>query len=89
MHAISCVPQSLKTGNRAGNKNTSKPTGYLGNHDYYGGSIESVRKIVEELLNDYVKIHKFVKAGGVGRLALFNSLGDQATTYFKNLLPKL
>lgn len=104
----------------------------LGNHDYYGGSIESVRRMVEELcykskwlhwlpasgvvkmssdtclighdgwadgrlgdytgsrvlLNDYVKIHNFVKAGGVGRLALLNSLGDQAAAYLKDILPE-
>jgi len=40
------------------------------------------------LLNDYVKIHNFVKAGGVGRLALLNSLGDQAAAYLKDILPE-
>ena len=105
----------------------------LGNHDYYGGSIEAVRKMVERicykskwlhwlpmsgvvalgkdtclighggwadgrlgdyvsskvLLNDYLKIHNFVRAGGVGRLALLNSLGDQAADYFRDILPKV
>ncbi|MCK5517576.1 MAG: metallophosphoesterase, partial [Desulfobulbaceae bacterium] len=104
----------------------------LGNHDYYGGSIEAVRKMVKKicykskwlhwlpmsgvvalgketclighdgwadgrfgdyagskvLLNDYSKIHNFVRAGGVGRLALLNSLGDQAADYFRNILPE-
>ena len=103
----------------------------LGNHDYYGGAIETVRKMVEEicnkskwlhwlptsgvvalgkdtclighdgwadgrfgdyagskvLLNDYVKIQNFVKAGDLGRLALLNSLGDQAAAYLKDILP--
>ncbi len=105
----------------------------LGNHDYYGGSIEAVREMVEKicykskwlhwlpmsgvvalgketclighdgwadgrfgdyatsnvLLNDYSKIHNFVRAGGVGRLALLNSLGDQAADYFRDILPKV
>ncbi len=103
----------------------------LGNHDYYGGSIESVRERVIEicskskwlhwlprsgivqlssdtclighggwadgrfgdyersrvLLNDYLKIQNFIKAGHVGRLALLNSLGDQAATYFQDVFP--
>lgn len=40
------------------------------------------------LLNDYSKIHNFVRAGGVGRLALLNSLGDQAADYFREVLPE-
>lgn len=104
----------------------------LGNHDYYGGSLETVRKMVEEicskskwlhwlpvsgvvriskdtclighggwadgrlgdyasskvLLNDYLKIQNFVQAGGIGRLAMLNSLGDQAATHFQDLLPE-
>lgn len=103
----------------------------LGNHDYYGGSIESVREMVKKtcseskwlhwlpecgivqlskdtclighdgwadgrfgdydrsrvLLNDYLKIQNFVKAGQLGRLALLNSLGDQAATHFHEILP--
>jgi len=103
----------------------------LGNHDYYGGSIESVRRMTEELcnrskwlhwlptsgvvkisndiclighdswadgrfgdyagsrvlLNDYVQIQNFAKAGSLGRLALLNSFGDQAAAYFKDILP--
>jgi len=103
----------------------------LGNHDYYGGSLEAVRKMVEEicskskwlhwlpvsgvvqlsrntclighggwadgrfgdyagskvLLNDYLKIQNFVKAGEIGRLAVLNSLGDQASTHFQDILP--
>lgn len=103
----------------------------LGNHDYYGGDIESVRSIVKKicqrsrwlhwlptsgvvslnnytclighdgwsdgrlgnykdskvLLNDYLKIQDFVQAGGVGRLALLNSLGDQAASYIQKVLP--
>jgi len=103
----------------------------LGNHDYYGGTIESVRKMVEEIcykskwlhwlpvsgvvrlnkdtclighdgwadgrlgdyggskvmLNDYLKIQNFVQAGDVGRLAVLNSLGDQAATHFQDILP--
>ena len=103
----------------------------LGNHDYYGGSLETVRKIVEEIcskskwlhwlpvsgvvrlnkdtclighggwadgrygdyagskviLNDYLKIQNFVKAGEIGRLAVLNSLGDQAATHFQDVLP--
>ncbi|HDL98826.1 MAG TPA: hypothetical protein ENH16_04495 [Desulfobacteraceae bacterium] len=39
------------------------------------------------LLNDYVKIRNFVRVGGVGRLALLNSLGDQAAAHFKENLP--
>lgn len=102
----------------------------LGNHDYYGGAIETVRKATEELcsrsnwlhwlpaagiielsrdtclvghdgwadgrfgdyegsgimLNDYVKIQNFIRAGSVGRLALLNSLGDQAAKYLHTLL---
>ena len=102
----------------------------LGNHDYYGGSIEAVRKMVETicykskwlhwlsmsgvvalgkdtclighdgwadgrygdyasskvLLNDYLKIQNFVQAGEIGRLAVLNSLGDQAATHFQNIL---
>ena len=104
----------------------------LGNHDYYGGSIETVRKMVEKvcskskwlhwlpmcgveaigkdtclighdgwadgrlgdyagskvLLNDYVKIDNFLRAGGGGRLALLNSLGDQAADYLRDILPE-
>lgn len=104
----------------------------LGNHDYYGGVIESVRKMIEELcnrckwlhwlpasgvvkmssdtclighdgwadgrfgdyagsrvlLNDYVQIQNFVKAGELGRLALLNNYGDQAAAYFENILPE-
>lgn len=104
----------------------------LGNHDYYGGEIATVRKMVEGictgsrhlhwlpasgvveltkdtclighggwadgrfgdyagsriLLNDYVKITNFVKAGGYARLALLNSLGDQAAAYFETILPE-
>jgi len=103
----------------------------LGNHDYYGGSIETVRKIADAcnrsnllhwlpaagvvelskdkclvghggwadgrlgdyagsriLLNDYLKIQNFVQAGSLGRLALLNSLGDQAAEYFKAILPE-
>jgi len=103
----------------------------LGNHDYYGGAIESVRRMTEELcnkskwlhwlpasgvvkisndtclighdgwadgrfgdysgsrvlLNDYVQIQNFAKAGGLGRLALLNSFGDQAAAYFEDMLP--
>ena len=103
----------------------------LGNHDYYGGSLETVREIVEEicskskwlhwlpvsgvvplsndyclighdgwadgrfgdyvgskvLLNDYLKIQNFVQAGEIGRLAMLNSLGDQAATHFQDILP--
>ena len=103
----------------------------LGNHDYYGGSLETIRKMVEEicseskwlhwlpvsgvvqlskdtclighdgwadgrfgdyasskvLLNDYLKIQNFVKAGEIGRLAVLNSLGDQAATHFQDILP--
>ena len=103
----------------------------LGNHDYYGGSIESVRKTGEKicsksnwlnwlpesgivqlgsdtclighdgwadgrlgdygrsrvLLNDYLKIRNFIKAGQLGRLALLNSLGDQAAAHFQDILP--
>ncbi len=103
----------------------------LGNHDYYGGEIESVRQEVHGIcskskwlhylpmagivqinketcllghdgwadgrlgdyggsnviLNDYQKIQDFVEAGSVGRLALLNSLGDQAATYIKENLP--
>ncbi|MEA3469693.1 MAG: metallophosphoesterase [Thermodesulfobacteriota bacterium] len=103
----------------------------LGNHDYYGGSFEAVRKTVKDtcssvnwlnwlpesgvvqlrndtclighdgwadgrfgdyasskvLLNDYLKIQNFVKAGEIGRLAVLNSLGDQAATYFQDVLP--
>jgi len=103
----------------------------LGNHDYYGGEIESVRSIVQKvcqrsrwlhwlpasgvvplnnntclighdgwadgrlgnykgskvLLNDYLKIQNFVQAGGVGRLALLNSLGDQGASYIQEILP--
>ncbi|WP_163338760.1 metallophosphoesterase [Desulfopila sp. IMCC35008] len=102
----------------------------LGNHDYYGGDIESVRSIVKKkcqrskwlhwlpssgivplnndtclighdgwsdgrlgnykdskvLLNDYLKIQDFVQAGGVGRLALLNRLGDQAASYIRGRL---
>ncbi|HHB75744.1 MAG TPA: phosphoesterase [Desulfobulbus sp.] len=104
----------------------------LGNHDYYGGSVESVRRMVRELcgrckwlhwlptsgiveissntclighgswadgrlgdydtsrvlLNDYVQIQNFVKAGKIGRLALLNSFGDQAAAYFEDILPE-
>ena len=103
----------------------------LGNHDYYGGAIETVREmaavcnrsnllhwlpatgVVELskdaclvghggwadgrlgdyagsriLLNDYLKIKNFVQAGSLGRLALLNSLGDQAAEYFKAILPE-
>ena len=104
----------------------------LGNHDYYGGEIAVVRKMVDEicagsrllhwlpasgvvelnkdtclighdgwadgrlgdyvgskiLLNDYLKIQNFVKAGGVGRLALLNSLGDQSAAHFETILPE-
>ncbi len=104
----------------------------LGNHDYYGGSVESVRGIIRELcgrckwlhwlpisgivkisrdtglighgswadgrlgdydnsrvlLNDYVQIQNFVKAGKPGRLALLKSFGDQAAAYFENILPE-
>ncbi len=103
----------------------------LGNHDYYGGAIETVRKATRELcsrssllhwlpmagvvelsldtclvghggwadgrlgdyegsgimLNDYLKIRNFVQAGGVGRFALLNSLGDQAAEYLQTILP--
>jgi predicted MPP superfamily phosphohydrolase len=103
----------------------------LGNHDYYGGEIESVRSNVQKvcrrsrwlhwlpasgvvplndntclighdgwadgrlgnykgskvLLNDYLKIQNFVQAGDVGRLALLNSLGDQAASYIQEILP--
>jgi len=103
----------------------------LGNHDYYGDAIESVRRMTEELcnrskwlhwlpasgvvkisnntclmghdgwadgrfgdysgsrvlLNDYIQIQNFAKAGSLGRLALLNSLGDQAADYFENILP--
>lgn len=102
----------------------------LGNHDYYGGSIETVREMVERicskskwlhwlpvsgvvvlgkdtclighggwadgrfgdyagskmLLNDYVKIDNFLRAGEIGRLALMNSLGDQAAGYLRDIL---
>lgn len=40
------------------------------------------------LLNDYVKIEEFRQAGSTGRLALLNSLGDQAADHFKATLPK-
>ncbi len=104
----------------------------LGNHDYYGGAIETVRQKIEEtcnkskwlhwlstsgvvaltkdtclvghdgwadgrlgdytgskvLLNDYVKIQDFVKAGGVGRLDLLGRLGDQGAAYLKDILPR-
>lgn len=103
----------------------------LGNHDYYGGKIDSVRNLVKKickksrwlhwllvsgivplskdvclighdgwadgrlgdyggskiLLNDYLKIRNFVQAGDVGRLALLNSLGDQAADYLRSILP--
>ncbi len=39
------------------------------------------------LLNDYLKISNFLRAGGVGRLALLNSLGDQAAAYCSSILP--
>lgn len=39
------------------------------------------------LLNDYLKIQNFVQAGQVGRLALLNSMGDQAATHFQDVLP--
>lgn len=39
------------------------------------------------LLNDYLKIDNFVKVGGVGRLALLNSLGDQAADFLRTILP--
>ncbi len=102
----------------------------LGNHDYYGGAIETVRKAAEALcsrsswlhwlpaagvvelsrdtclvghggwadgrfgdyansrimLNDYLKIQNFVQAGDAGRLALLNSLGDQAAQYLDTIL---
>ncbi len=38
------------------------------------------------MLNDYLKIQNFVRAGDVGRLALLNSLGDQAAKYFQTVL---
>ncbi len=104
----------------------------LGNHDYYGGTIESVRRMIKELcnrskwlhwlpvsgvvkmssitclighdgwadgrfgdyggsrvlLNDYVQIQNFVKAGELGRLALLHSFGDQAAAYFADILPE-
>jgi 3',5'-cyclic AMP phosphodiesterase CpdA len=103
----------------------------LGNHDFYGGSIEEVRKQTKDfctrskwlhwlpasgvvrlnddtclighdgwadgrlgdytgstvMLNDYVKIENFKKAGSLGRLALLNNLGDQAAAHFQTILP--
>jgi len=103
----------------------------LGNHDFYGGAIESVRKQIEDfckqtkwlhwltgcgvvrmsddtclvghdgwadgrlgdyagsgvMLNDYLQIENFKKAGSLGRLALLNSLGDQAAACFRKTLP--
>lgn len=103
----------------------------LGNHDYYGGEIETVRRQTVDfckqskwlhwlpacgvvrlsndtcllghdgwadgrlgdytgsgvMLNDYLQIANFKKAGRLGRLALLNSLGDQAAAYFRETLP--
>ncbi len=39
------------------------------------------------LLNDYLKISNFLRAGVVGRLALLGSLGDQAAAWLASLLP--
>ena len=38
------------------------------------------------VLTDYLKIKDFIQVGGVGRLALLHSLGDQAAEYFGDIL---